>query len=104
MIIAYRVKPLAGISVTWVTEITQVKEKQFFIDEQRIGPYAFWHHQHFIEPDGDGVIMTDIVTYSPPFGILGRIANLLFIRSRLKEIFDFRNKVLSEWTTSSHHN
>lgn len=102
MIIIYTVTPLAGIRMTWVTEITHVEEGRYFVDEQRVGPYSLWHHQHFIEPDGDGVIMTDIVTYRPPFGILGRLANLLFIRSRLNEIFEYRNKVLREWADSPH--
>jgi len=94
MIISYRVKPLLGIPVTWVTEITQVVEGQFFIDEQRIGPYAFWHHQHFIEKKDDGVLMKDIVSYAPPFGILGRIANALIIRKKLNAIFEYRKKVM----------
>jgi len=104
MIITYIVTPFAGIRMHWVTEITHIEEGRYFVDEQRSGPYAFWHHQHFIDPDGDGVIMTDIVTYRPPFGILGRLANLLFIRHRLNEIFDFRNKVLRDWAALSHHN
>ena len=94
MIIPYKVKPVLGITVTWVTEITQVVEKKFFIDEQRIGPYAFWHHQHFIESQGEGVLMTDIVSYKPPFGFLGKLANALLISGKLKEIFDFRETAL----------
>ena len=75
MIITYEVKPLFGIKTPWMTEITQVKELEFFIDEQRVGPYKMWHHQHFIEPIEDGVLMRDIVTYIPPLGFLGAIAN-----------------------------
>jgi ligand-binding SRPBCC domain-containing protein len=97
MIITYRVSPLAGIKMNWVTEITHVEEGRFFVDDQRSGPYALWHHQHFVEPDGDGTMMTDIVTYMPPFGILGRIANRLIIRRRLKEIFDYREKSMIFW-------
>lgn len=97
MIITYRVSPLAGIKMNWVTEITHVEEGRFFVDDQRSGPYALWHHQHFIEPDGDGTLMTDIVTYMPPFGLLGRIANRLIIRRRLKEIFDYREKSMIRW-------
>jgi ligand-binding SRPBCC domain-containing protein len=63
----------------WVTEITHVEERKFFIDEQRIGPYSFWHHQHLLEPLDNGILMTDIVSYQPPFGLLGRFANFLFI-------------------------
>lgn len=95
IIIIYRVKPLAGIPVTWVTEITHITEGSYFVDEQRSGPYAMWHHRHFIEPEGDGTVMTDIVTYLPPFGILGRIANSLFIKRKLRQIFDYREKVMN---------
>ena len=94
MIICYRVKPLFGIPVTWVTEITQVVEKKYFIDQQRSGPYALWHHQHFIEKSEDGILMTDIISYKPPLGFLGKIANKLFIRKKLEEIFNYRREAL----------
>lgn len=90
MIISYKVSPLLSIPTTWVTEITQVEKHKFFIDEQRVGPYSMWHHQHFLEETKDGILMTDIVTYKPPFGILGSIANSLFIKKKLKSIFDYR--------------
>jgi ligand-binding SRPBCC domain-containing protein len=96
MIISYKVSPVLGIKVDWVTEITHVKDRQFFVDEQRIGPYALWHHQHHIEKTDNGVLMTDIVTYAPPFGFLGSIANSLMIKNKLKEIFRHREKVLNE--------
>ena len=94
MIISYKVSPLFNIRMNWVTEITQVKDKEFFIDEQRMGPYKMWHHQHFFEVQDNGVLMTDIVTYIPPFGILGDIANRLFIENQLEKIFNHRYKVL----------
>lgn len=90
MIITYIVRPVFGIPMKWMTEITQVKERAYFVDEQRMGPYKLWHHQHKIEAIDGGVLMTDIVTYSPPFGFIGAIANALFIKKQLKQIFDFR--------------
>ncbi len=90
MIISYKVSPVLGLKMTWVTEITQVKEKEYFVDEQRVGPYAMWHHEHKIEPIEGGVLMTDIVSYQPPLGILGTIANTILIKKQLKKIFDFR--------------
>ena len=90
MIISYKVSPVFGIKMTWVTEITQVKEKEYFVDEQRIGPYSMWHHEHKIEPIEGGVLMTDIVSYKPPLGILGSIANYILIKKQLQEIFDYR--------------
>ncbi|ARV11248.1 hypothetical protein BTO09_02350 [Gilvibacter sp. SZ-19] len=96
MIISYIVKPLLGIPTTWVTEITKVTDKAYFIDEQRVGPYKLWHHQHFIEPIEGGVMMRDIVSYQPPFGILGSIMNSLVIRKKLKEIFDYRVQAVNK--------
>ena len=94
MVISYEVSPLLGIKTTWVTEITHIIEKQYFVDEQRVGPYSLWHHQHIIEPIEDGVLMTDIVSYQPPFGFLGAIANALIIKNKLNEIFDFRTRAI----------
>ncbi|MEP0367108.1 MAG: SRPBCC family protein [Cyclobacteriaceae bacterium] len=96
MIISYKVSPVGGIKMTWVTEITHVVDKKFFVDEQRVGPYALWHHQHHLEETDHGILMRDIVTYSPPFGFLGQIANGLMIKGKLKEIFKYRTKVLED--------
>ncbi|WP_126973955.1 SRPBCC family protein [Gynurincola endophyticus] len=96
MVITYTIRPLLRIKLNWMTEITQVKPGKYFIDEQRIGPYKFWHHQHHIEEVDGGVLMTDIVTYAPPFGFIGAIANRLFIRKQLAAIFDFRRKFLED--------
>lgn len=96
MIISYTVKPLLGMKMIWVTEITHVEEMRYFVDEQRIGPYSMWHHQHLIEPAGQGVLMTDIVSYSPPFGILGALANSIFISKQLDTIFNYRENILEK--------
>jgi Uncharacterized conserved protein len=94
MIICYKVSPVLGIQTTWVTEITQVRDNNYFVDEQRVGPYSIWHHQHIIEQLPNGVIMKDIISYRPPLGFLGAIANKLFIKSKLNQIFEYRRKVL----------
>ena len=96
MIISYKVSPVLGIKMTWVTEITQVKEKEYFVDEQRVGPYSVWHHEHKIEAIEGGVLMTDIVSYKPPFGFLGSIANSILIKKQLQEIFDFRTVAMEK--------
>ena len=96
MIIIYKVSPLFGIKTTWVTEITHCKENSFFVDEQRVGPYKIWHHQHILEPIEDGTLMTDIISYQPPFGFLGKFANTLMIKKKLNEIFDYRTKVIKD--------
>ncbi|MCB9188834.1 MAG: SRPBCC family protein [Flavobacteriales bacterium] len=95
-IIRYIVKPIAGISMNWTTEITQVQPPFFFIDEQRQGPYNLWHHQHKFKEVSNGVLMEDIVHYQAPFGFLGDIANKFMIRKKLNEIFDFRRKVIAD--------
>jgi len=90
MIITYKVSPMINIPMTWVTEITHVRDQEYFVDEQRVGPYAIWHHQHLLEKIENGVLMSDIVSYQPPMGFLGAIANTLFIKNKLTEIFDYR--------------
>jgi ligand-binding SRPBCC domain-containing protein len=96
MIIIYKVSPVLGIKLNWVTEITHVREFEYFVDEQRVGPYSMWHHQHKIEPIEGGVLMTDIVTYQPPLGFLGALANKMFIRNQLRQIFDYRTIALEK--------
>ncbi|NJN25626.1 MAG: SRPBCC family protein [Cyclobacteriaceae bacterium] len=93
-IITYRVSPMWGIILNWVTEISQCVEGKYFIDEQRFGPYKFWHHQHHFEETADGVIMTDILHYALPFGWLGELLGNLFIHRKVQHIFDFREKKL----------
>lgn len=89
-IIEYRVKPVLGIPLYWMTEITHVADRQYFVDEQRFGPYALWHHQHHFREIEGGVEMTDIVHYKIPFGWLGDWANRLFVQKKLESIFEYR--------------
>jgi ligand-binding SRPBCC domain-containing protein len=96
MIITYLIKPIFGINTPWMTEITQMQDLKFFVDEQRVGPYKLWHHQHHIEPIEGGVLMKDIVTYSPPLGFLGALANNIFIRRKLLEIFEYRTTAINK--------
>lgn len=101
LIITYKVRPIAGIPVSWVTEITHVSEPYYFVDEQRFGPYKFWHHSHKFELHPEGVLMEDIVYYGLPLGWIGRIANAIFVRKRLEQIFDYRYEVLDKFLNQS---
>lgn len=93
-IIEYHVRPLLGIKMYWMTEITQVKSGEFFIDEQRKGPYKLWHHQHHFEKTEGGVMMTDLLHYSIPYGFIGSIANAILVRSKLRALFEHRVKAI----------
>lgn len=95
-IISYRVRPFAGFKTNWVTEITHVSDRKFFVDEQRFGPYRMWHHEHHFEVLDDGVLMTDKVSYKLPMGFLGHVAQKFFIKSQLQSIFEFRQTVLDK--------
>lgn len=90
MMIEYKVSPFSGISMDWLTEITQVRKHEFFIDEQRNGPYKLWHHQHHFAQIEHGVKMTDILHYAIPLGILGKIANSIMVSKRIDDIFEYR--------------
>lgn len=94
-IIQYIVKPFPGYSTKWVTEITHIKEGEYFVDEQRFGPYALWHHKHFIKEIKGGVEMEDIIDYKIPFGVLGQIVQPLVVKKQLQQIFRYRETKLN---------
>ena len=94
--IEYRVEFIRGVRSLWLTEIAHVRDGEYFVDEQRIGPYRFWYHEHIFEKTAAGTKMTDRVTYVVPFGILGDAVNTFWIANRLKYIFDFRRGKIVE--------
>lgn len=96
LMIEYIVKPLLGIPMTWITEIKYVHDKEFFVDEQRKGPYKIWHHEHHFKEVEGGVEMTDIVSYEIPLGVLGKIAHPIIVKNKLDEIFNYRFKKVEE--------
>jgi len=96
MIISYSVKPELNIKMNWVSEITQVKENDYFIDDQRVGPYKIWHHEHKIMPIEGGTLMIDSVLFQPPLGAMGIFANKLFIKNNLHKIFNYREMALTK--------
>jgi ligand-binding SRPBCC domain-containing protein len=96
LLIAYTVRPLGPLPLPWVTEITHVRDREFFVDEQRSGPYRLWHHEHHFAAIPGGVEMRDIVSYALPFGPLGDLLNHLLVADRVKGIFTYREKVLED--------
>ncbi|MCD0490354.1 SRPBCC family protein [Pedobacter sp. MC2016-14] len=96
MIITYKVSPMLGIKMDWMTEITHVEHEQYFIDEQRFGPYQFWHHQHHFKEIPGGVEMNDILTYGMPVGIIGRAVNKIYVANKIQQIFNYRTKKVIE--------
>jgi ligand-binding SRPBCC domain-containing protein len=98
MMIEYRVRPMFGIPVTWLTEITQVCEPYYFVDEQRVGPYRIWHHEHtFRQVDDEHTEIGDKVHYVLPFGPLGEVAHPLLVKRQLRRIFDYREKAVTNF-------
>jgi ligand-binding SRPBCC domain-containing protein len=95
-IIQYLVTPVMNIPTKWVTEITHVDEGNYFVDEQRFGPYSLWHHKHFLKPISNGVEMVDIIDYKIPLGILGQLVHPILVAPKLKEIFEYRKQALIE--------
>ncbi len=92
MFITYKVSPVPGFRLNWVTEITHVNPKKFFIDEQRRGPYSIWHHEHHFSAVEGGVEMLDILSYQVPFGFIGSLVDLVFVKNKVKQIFNYREK------------
>lgn len=96
MIIQYKITPFLGIKLDWVTEITHTVEGSYFIDEQRFGPYALWHHQHHFEPVDGGVQMEDILHYKVPYGPIGTLANRIFVAQKIESIFQYRYQAIEQ--------
>jgi ligand-binding SRPBCC domain-containing protein len=97
LMIRYTVSPLFGIPMSWLTEITRVEKPHYFVDEQRVGPYRLWHHEHFFRAlDSSQTEVRDLVHYVPPLGPLGAVLNRLLVRPQLERIFDFRTKQLAD--------
>jgi ligand-binding SRPBCC domain-containing protein len=97
LLINYRLKPMLNIPINWCTEITHIKEKEYFVDEQRKGPYRIWHHEHHFKAVNGGVLMTDILHYDIGKWIVGRIAGKLFVDKKVKGIFEYRNRTLETY-------
>lgn len=95
-LIEYRVEFVRGIRSRWLTEIAHVRAGEYFVDEQRVGPYRFWYHEHGFQQVSTGTKMTDRVTYVIPFGFLGDLLNAFWIEKRLGQIFDFRRHKIVE--------
>ncbi|WP_026776981.1 SRPBCC family protein [Polaribacter sp. Hel_I_88] len=95
-IIQYIVTPLLGIKTKWVSEITHIEDKKYFVDEQLYGPYALWHHKHFIKEIEGGVEMEDIIDYKVPLGFLGQLVHPFLVKPKLEEIFNYRQTKLLE--------
>jgi ligand-binding SRPBCC domain-containing protein len=95
-IISYKVGILPLLKSSWVTEITHIRDQKYFVDEQRFGPYKMWHHEHHFEQRNGGVMMRDKVSYKIPFGIVGRMAHAIFIKSQLMKIFSYRFEILTQ--------
>ncbi|MFD2824558.1 cell division inhibitor [Lacinutrix iliipiscaria] len=93
-IIQYIVTPVLGIKTKWVTEITHLVEQHYFVDEQRFGPYALWHHKHFLKEIDGGIEMEDIIDYKLPFGVIGQLVQPLLVKPKLNEIFEYRKHKL----------
>lgn len=95
-IIHYTITPILGFRIEWVTEITHVETGRYFVDEQRHGPYALWHHKHFLREIPGGVEMEDLIHYRLPMGFLGKMAHPFLVRPQLERIFEFRHRKLVE--------
>lgn len=97
LIITYRIKPMLNISVDWCTEITHISNHQYFIDEQRKGPYKIWHHEHHFKKVEGGVIITDLLYYEIGKWIFGWLAGKLFVNKKVKKIFSYRFQALNNF-------
>ncbi len=95
-IIAHKVRPVLNIPLEWVTEITHVQHPHYFVDEQRFGPYKFWHHEHHFNAIPNGVEAVDIISYKMPYGFIGRAINHFKVKHDIDAIFSYRKAKLEK--------
>lgn len=95
-ILQYSVTPLAGLKTEWISEITQYKHQKYFVDVQLYGPYAFWHHKHFVHEIDGGVEIEDIIDYKIPFGFLGQLLHPIIVKPKLESIFNYRKEQMEK--------
>ncbi len=96
MLIQYKMSPLLGIKLDWLAEITHIEPGRYFVDEQRLGPYAIWHHEHHFSEQEHGVLMRDLLHYKVPYGPIGALADALFVEKRVEEIFRYRREAVEK--------
>lgn len=97
LMITYKIRPFLNIPFDWCTEITHIKEMEYFVDEQRSGPYKIWHHEHHFNAVEGGVLMTDLLYYEIGLSAIGWLAGKLFVHQRVKDIFTYRKQTLAEY-------
>ncbi|HEY0055124.1 MAG TPA: SRPBCC family protein [Pedobacter sp.] len=97
LMITYKIKPMFNIPLNWCTEITHIKDMEYFVDEQRSGPYKIWHHEHHFKAVDGGVLMTDLLHYEIGLSAIGWLAGELFVHKKVKQIFDYRYKTLEKY-------
>jgi ligand-binding SRPBCC domain-containing protein len=83
---------LYRVPFRWQTLITEWVPGERFVDEQEAGPYAYWRHTHEFEAQGDNTMVSDLVEYREPLGVLGQVAHAAFVEGTLVKIFDFRRE------------
>lgn len=104
-LLQYNVTPLPGFKTKWVTEITHVEQPNYFVDIQLYGPYALWHHKHFIHEIDGGVEVEDLVHYKLPLGVLGRWMHPIVVKPKLNKIFKAREaKMVEKFGHYENHN
>lgn len=94
--ISYRIRVAPFVRLRWLTEIVHVEASRYFVDEQRLGPYRLWHHEHHFTEVAGGTRMLDRVTYALPLGLAGELVHAIWVRRQLRSIFDYRAAKVSE--------
>lgn len=82
-----------GLTWRMTSTISAWERPAYFVDEQVSGPFRHWRHEHRFEaaPRPGATLMTDIVDFSAPAGLLGTIADLLVLRRYLTRLIHVRN-------------
>ena len=100
-----------GESVTWrakhfglyqnlTSKITEFERPDYFVDEMEKGIFKRFKHEHFFEEKDGQTVMKDVFDYESPLGVLGKIADQLFLKSYMKRLIEKRNETIKEFAES----
>ena len=100
-IIIHRLQLAPFLAIPWVTEIKTVEEGHAFVDEQRFGPYRFWHHRHSFTDTEGGVLIRDEVHWKAPLEPFSAPVKALFVKPRTLALFEHRRQILADYFGAS---
>ncbi|WP_316788903.1 SRPBCC family protein [Pedobacter frigoris] len=79
------------------SKITAMNAPDYFVDEMVSGAFKSFKHEHIFEAQGEATLMIDVFNYVSPLGLLGKLADKIFLKQYMSALLVQRNKVVKEY-------